>query len=122
MKSIAVIGASSNRDKFGNKCIRAFLSKGFIVYPINPKENEIEGLKNYRTISEIEDEINIVSIYLRPEITLNIVDEIIAKKPSLVYLNPGTESEEIKNRFEKEGIEVKEKCSIVAIGINPSEL
>ena len=51
---IAVIGASNNREKFGNKCVRAYLMKGHEVFPVNPKEEKIEGLK-YKTDFFIPD-------------------------------------------------------------------
>lgn len=50
MDSIAIIGASSDRSKFGNKAVRAYKRKGFKVFPINPKESKIEGLKCYRSV------------------------------------------------------------------------
>ena len=122
MKSIAVIGASNNKEKFGNKCVRAYKSKDYIVFPVNPKEQEIEGLKCFKNITEIPEPIDIVSLYLKPEITKNIINDIISVKPKLIYFNPGTEDEEIINTLKETDIEVKKECSIVAIEINPDEL
>ena len=120
--NIAVIGASKDRTKFGNKCVRAYLSKDYTVFPVNLNEEEIEGLKCYKSIKDIEGPIDIVSLYLPPEIGEKVADEIIEVKPKKVILNPGTESEAIVRKFLDAGIEVKEECSIVAIGLSPSTL
>ena len=119
---IAVIGASNNREKFGNKCVRAYLMKGHEVFPVNPKEEKIEGLKAYKSVLDIPEKIDAVSLYLPPEIGTKAADEIIRKKVPRVFLNPGTESKELIEKLKKNGIDVQERCSIVAIGINPSEL
>lgn len=119
---IAVIGASNNREKFGNKCVRAYLMKGHEVFPVNPEEDKIEGLKAYKSLSEIPAKIDVVSLYVRPDIGIKIADEIIKKKVPKVFLNPGTESPEIIEKLEKKHVIVLPRCSIVAIGVNPSEL
>lgn len=118
--NIAVIGASKDRSKFGNKCVRAYKSKNHKVFPVNPKEAEIEGLKCYKSIKEIKEKLDIVSLYLPPKIGESVVDEIIKVKPKKVYLNPGTESEVIVRKLLDAGIEIKQECSIVALGLSPA--
>ena len=119
---IAVIGASNNREKFGNKCVRAYLMKGHEVFPVNPKEERIEGLKAYKSVPDIPEKIDVVSLYLPPEIGMRVADDIIKKKAPKIFLNPGTESDALIEKLKKHGIDVQARCSIVAIGINPSEL
>jgi len=53
VKTVAVIGASNDRNKYGNKALRAFVQHGYTVYPVNPNETEIEGLPAFKTISDI---------------------------------------------------------------------
>ena len=119
---IAVIGASANRDNFGNKCVRAYLSAGHKVFPVNPKEKTIEGLVCYKSISEIKERIDAVSLYLLPSAGKDVVDNIISKKPEIVYMNPGTEDEDIEEKLKKNSIKAIKQCSIRAIGINPEEI
>jgi hypothetical protein len=121
MKNIAVIGASKDRQKFGNKCVRAYKKAGYHVFPINPNEERIEGLKCYRSISRIEEKIDIISIYLPASVSTDIIDDILQANPQIVYFNPGAENPEAKKRLEDKEIDVKEKCSIVAIGSDPGE-
>ncbi|MGH9657189.1 MAG: CoA-binding protein, partial [Bryobacteraceae bacterium] len=53
MKTVAVVGASSDRAKFGNKALRAFRAEGYTVIPINPNEREIEGLATYASVLDV---------------------------------------------------------------------
>src|SRR6185503_5270335 len=64
MKTVAVLGASADRNKFGNKAVRAFRAQGFSVYPVNPKETEIEGLPCFPSIAEVPVRPQRVSVYL----------------------------------------------------------
>ena len=64
MPSVAVIGASSAKNKFGNKAVRAYLRQNWTVYPVNPVEKVIEGLTSYASISDIEGPIDRVSLYV----------------------------------------------------------
>ena len=118
--NIAIIGASADRSKFGNKCVRAYRSKGFSVFPVNPKEKEIEGLKCYSRITEIHESLDIVSLYLPPDKIHMVASDILAKKPRIVYFNPGTENEELAKKFRDAGIDVREECSIRALGLSPA--
>ena len=118
-KVIAVIGASNNRRKFGNRAVRAFLSEGHTVIPINPHESEIEGLKSYASVLEVPGRIDMASLYVPPEIGEQIIDEIARKDIGDVWLNPGAESEALIARARALSIRPIVACSILAIGQNP---
>ena len=77
--TIAIVGASTDRNKFGNKAVRAFQEKGYTVYPVNPKENQIEGLPAYPNIAAIPVRPQMVSVYLPPPILLKLLPEIAAR-------------------------------------------
>jgi predicted CoA-binding protein len=118
-KTIAIIGASSNREKYGNKAVRAYLNKGYTVYPVNPRADEIEGLKCYKDIRDIPGPVETASLYLPPKLTLDALDGIAEKKVETVYLNPGTESSEVVEKAEQLGLNTIQACSIVAVGSFP---
>lgn len=122
MKSIAIIGASANREKFGNKAVRAFAQQGWQVYPINPKETTIEGLQVFKSLREIPTQVDEASIYLAPHLVPAVLNEIAAKKIKRVWLNPGTESDDAIERAEELGIEAVVGCSIVGAGVDPDSL
>ena len=123
MPTVAILGASTDRTKFGNKSVRAHQAKGFTVYPINPKAAEIEGIKAYGSIAEVPaGTIDRVSVYLPPAIGLKVLPEIAARGCSELWLNPGSESEELVAEAQRLGLNVIEACSIVDVGMSPREL
>ena len=121
-KVVAVIGASSNRSKFGNRAVRAFQQQGYTVVPINPHETEVEGLKSYATVLDYPGAIDMASIYLPPEIGAQVIGEIAQKGIAEVWLNPGAESDELIARAKALHLQPIVACSIVAIGENPYTL
>ena len=121
-KVVAVIGASSDRSKFGNRAVRAFQQQGYTVVPINPHETEVEGLKSYATVLDYPGAIDMASIYLPPEIGEQVIGEIAQKGIAEVWLNPGAESDELIARAKALHLQPIVACSIVAIGENPYTL
>ena len=121
-KVVAVIGASSNRTKFGNRAVRAFQQQGYTVVPINPHEGEVEGLKTYASVLDYPGTIDMASIYVPPEIGEQVIGEVAQKGIAEVWLNPGSESDELIARAKALNIQPIVACSIVAIGENPYKL
>ena len=117
MKSVAIIGASNDRRKFGNKAVRAFLQQGYEVFPLNPTEKTIEGLRVFRSIAELPVRPQMVSVYLPPETLLTVLPEIAAKGCDELWLNPGTESDAVLAECERLGLNVIQACSIVGVGL-----
>jgi predicted CoA-binding protein len=122
MRSIAIIGASADRSKFGNKAVRAFVQQGYTVYPVNPKEAEIEGLPAFKSIADVPVRPNLISVYLPPPVLLQVLPAIAAKGCDEFWLNPGTESDEVLAEVERLGLNVIQACSIVGIGMTPEEM
>ena len=120
-KTIAVLGASGNRSKYGNKCVRAYREAGYEVYPVNPGEAEVEGLKTYRSLAEVPAELARISVYLPPPVTKDMLPEIAAKKASEVWFNPGSADAQVLDEARELGIPVRAGCSIVDIGYSPAQ-
>jgi predicted CoA-binding protein len=122
MPSIAVIGASSDRNKFGNRCVRAYRQRGYTVYPVHPREATIEGLPAFRSVLDVpEDHLDLVSVYLPAALGVKVLDEIARKQVGEVILNPGADGPEVVARAKELGLKVAVGCSIVMIGANPHE-
>jgi uncharacterized protein len=122
MKTVAVIGASADRMKYGNKAVRAYKQQGYQVFPVNPKVTALEGLPVYSSISVVPVRPNLVSVYLPPAILLKVLPEIAAKGCDELWLNPGTESPEVLSEAERLGLNVIQACSIIGVGLSPSQL
>lgn len=118
-KTIAIVGASTDRKKYGNKAVRAFRDGGWTVYPVNAKADEIEGLKCYHSIDEVPEPIDRVSMYVPAAVGKKLLDAIASKRPAEFFLNPGSEDTELIAAAKAKGLNVINACSIVNIGLRP---
>lgn len=121
--TIAIIGASADRHKFGNRAVRAYKLQGYEVFPINPKEKLIEGLPVYSSILDVpRDQFDIVSLYVPPEIGAKVLPDVARKKVGELWLNPGSDSPELIDQARALGLKVVVACSILNVGMNPHEM
>jgi uncharacterized protein len=120
--TVAILGASQNREKYGNKSVRAHLDQGYDVFPVNPGAEEIEGLKAYPTLADLPVKtVDRVSVYLPPSVGVNLLEEIRHLNPKEVWFNPGSESDEIYEKAQAMGLKIITACSIVDLGVSPAE-
>lgn len=114
----AVVGASTDRNKFGNKVLRVYLQNNKKVYPVNPNEKEIEGITSVRSLAELPNEVKSISIVTPPPITEKIVDQAIAKGIKNIWMQPGAESIEAVKNAEKHQINIiwGGPCILVTLG------
>ncbi|MGD9723275.1 MAG: CoA-binding protein [Pirellulales bacterium] len=120
--SVAILGASADRAKFGNKSVRAHAKAGYIVYPVNPKGGTIEGLPVHPSLAAVPvARLNRVSVYLPPARSLAALAEIAAKGCDEVWFNPGSASAEVMDRARELGLNAVGGCSIVDLGLSPAE-
>src|SRR5687767_15235703 len=92
-KVVAVIGASCDRRKFGNRALRAFRRQGYTVVPINPNEAQVEGLKTYASVLDVPESIDMATFYVPPEIGEQVMPDVARKRIPEVWLNTGSESD-----------------------------
>jgi hypothetical protein len=118
-KVVAVIGASSNPRKFGNRAVRAFRRQGYTVIPVNPHELQIEGLKTYASVLDVPDAIDMATFYVPPDIGEKVMKEVARKQIPEVWLNPGSESDDLVRLARSLNVEPILACSILGIGENP---
>ncbi len=119
MKTVAVVGASPDRRKFGNKALRAFREAGYHVIPINPHHTEVEGLRAYASVLDYPEPIDMATVYVPPAIGMRVLDSLVEKGISEVWLNPGAESEDLVARAQTLGLRPIQACSIIGIGMSP---
>ena len=115
--TVAVVGASRDRSKFGNISVRAHLQQGYQVFPVNLNADHVEGLPAFESLRDVPVEnLDRVTVYLPPQLTLELLDEIA---PAEVWMNPGSADEDVRVRADELGIEIIEACSIVDLGVSP---
>jgi predicted CoA-binding protein len=118
-ENVIVLGASDNPERYSNKAIKMLTEKGHKVFPIHPKLKEINGIKVYSNLSEIEDvTINTITLYVNPEISSTLADAIISIKPQRVIFNPGTENPALEEILHKAKIQTIEACTLVMLSIS----
>ena len=120
-KTVAVIGASSDRTKFSNKAVRAFARQGYTVIPIHPREREVEGLKAYPSVLDVPGPIDMATLYLPPALGLTVVDEIAKKGITDLWINPGADGPDVVARARQLGLTPTVACSILGVGEHPSD-
>ncbi len=118
-RRVAVIGASNDRRKFGNKAVRAFRAQGYDVLPVNPHESAVEGVPAFHSVLDIPGAVDMATMYVPPEIGAQVVEELAQKQVTEVWFNPGSESPALVERARTLGLQVIEACSIMGIGDVP---
>lgn len=119
-KVVAIVGASSNRGKFGNKALRAFERQGYTVIPINPNESEVEGHKTYASVLDVPGTIDMATVYVPAHAGVKVVEELARKGVPDVWLNPGADDDDVVERARELGLKTIQACSIIGIGESPS--
>lgn len=114
----AVAGASTDRNKYGNKVVRVFMQNNRKVYPINPKAETVEKLKAYRDVVSLPSDTAAFSIVTPPSITLQIVRQGLKRGIDYFWMQPGAENEEAIAEASDAGATVIHggPCILVAMG------
>jgi uncharacterized protein len=119
-KTVAVVGASGDRNKFGNKALRAFKAEGYTVIPINPNEREVEGMATYPSVLSVPGTIDMATVYVQPDVAMRLLPEFEQKGIAEIWINPGAESDELLAEARRRKLNVIAACSIIGIGQSPS--
>ena len=111
---IALIGASNDPSKYGNKILLDLISKGHNIVPINPKEEEVVGLKSYRNINELDEKPSIINFVVPPAVGLEVTKEMVEENYDNFWYQPGAESLEISEYLDsKKKNYIDDKCIMV---------
>jgi predicted CoA-binding protein len=105
-KRFAVVGASKDRAKYGNKVLRAYLQNDHDAVPINPGTDEIEGLASYRDLASLPEPVDAVSIITPPAVTERVVDEALRRGIKNIWMQPGAESDAAIAKAQQAGVNV----------------
>jgi predicted CoA-binding protein len=116
--AFGVVGASANREKFGNKVLRVYLQHGKKVIPVNPRESEIEGISCVADIQDLPPGVKSISVITPPQVTEQVVDKAIAKGIASIWMQPGAESPAAVEKCRKNNINViaDGSCILVVLG------
>jgi predicted CoA-binding protein len=116
--AFGVAGASTNREKYGNKVLRCYQQNGRSAIPVNPREREIEGVACVATISELPPEVKSLSMITPPEVTAKLVPLAIERGITGIWMQPGAEHPAAVALCREKGINViaDGSCLLVVLG------
>jgi len=114
-KNVAVLGASDNPERYSYKAVKMLSEHNYNVIPVHPQLETIEGYKVVKDLSDIKDDVYTLTVYVGPARITPLIDSIIKLKPQRVVLNPGTESDELKEALKKASIPYLEACTLVLL-------
>jgi len=89
----AVVGASNDRRKYGNKVLRAYMQTERKVYAVNPNAAEVESQKSYSTLVDVPEPLHGISIVTPPKVTLEVVEQAVALGIRHIWMQPGAEND-----------------------------
>lgn len=112
---VAVIGASPKLDRYAYRAMLLLAEHGHSAIPINPAFDEILGQKCYRSIADVAEKIDTVTLYLSEARSDPLTDEIIASNPRRIIMNPGAENDALAGKARSRGIEVLYDCTLVML-------
>lgn len=118
---IAVVGASNDRRKYGNKALRAFRQQGYTVVPINPRESVVEGEPAFASVRDYPGRIDEATLYVRADAGLVAVEDAAIKGIPRIWFNPGADDPAVVGRARALGLEAIVACSILAVGESPGD-
>ncbi len=114
-QTVAVLGASHNPDRYSNMAVRRLRDAGHNVIPVNPALEEIEGFPVAKSLGDIVDPVDTLTLYVGPQRSLPMIDAILRLAPKRVIFNPGTESAELAAALDRANIPHVEACTLVML-------
>jgi hypothetical protein len=114
-QTVAVLGASSNPDRYSNMAVRRLREAGHRVIPVNPSLEEIEGLAVAKSLGEVKDPVDTLTLYVGPQRSTPMIADILHLAPNRVIFNPGTESEELAAALDQANVPHLEACTLVML-------
>ena len=121
--TVAIVGASPKPERYSHQAVLRYRAAGWTVWPVNPAGLEVAGIPALRSLAELPGRPDIVCMYVNPTTGLEMLDQIVAAKPTQLWLNPGADGEPLASAARNRGLRVVEACTLVALGYgNPLEV
>ncbi len=114
-KRVVVMGASNKPERYSNKAVRLLLEHGHEVIPVHPKLDEVEGLKVIHRLDEIGGAVDVLTLYVGPDVSSAAAEAIVLLHPGHVIFNPGSENLVLEARLREVGIAHEQACTLVLL-------
>lgn len=120
-KKWAVVGATPNEEKTGNRIVKRLLIHDYEVYPINPNYDEIEGMKSYKDIDSLPEVPDCIDFVVPPAVTMKSIEQLDPKKIQYLWFQPGSYEDETVKYAEKKGFKVVHEGACVMMALEVVE-
>ena len=114
-ETVAILGASDNPSRYAYLAFQRLREHGHRPIPVSPKLHELEGVPAVASLAQIREKVDTVTMYVGPERSAKLADELLALRPGRVIFNPGSENPELEKRLRAAGIGVEEACTLVLL-------
>ncbi|MCL2705098.1 MAG: CoA-binding protein [Spirochaetaceae bacterium] len=114
-KTVVVLGASNNPERYSYKALKMLTEHGYKTIPVHPQLKDIDGVEVKSNLKDISEDVYTLTLYVGPEKVVSLIPDIVKLKPQRVILNPGTESEELKEALAKASIPYTEACTLILL-------
>ena len=115
MKKVLILGASPDSNRYSHKAMKSLLHYGHDIVLVSPRYDEIEGHKCYRHLKDVNEKIDVMTMYVGAQISTNLIQDIVQLAPRVVIFNPGSENPLLYKALEQNGIEYLEACTLVLL-------
>ena len=115
----AVVGASNERYKYGNRIYRTLRGAGYTVYAVNNREKEVEGDTAYARLSDLPQVPTVVDMVVPPAQAQGIVEEAKRVGATAIWFQPGSEDHRAIRWAKENGLDVIQDCILVRHVQNP---
>jgi predicted CoA-binding protein len=120
-ETVVVLGASSKPDRYSHKAMLLLEQHGHTPVPVHPREKMILDHKVFASLSDLEMNVDTVTLYVRPEMLRKQIDDLVNLRPWRVIMNPGTEDDDLAAEFRKQNIDVVQACTLVMLNTDQFE-
>ncbi|MES3036842.1 MAG: CoA-binding protein [Bdellovibrionota bacterium] len=117
-QKVAVLGASTKPDRYSYKAFKMLKEYGHDPLPVSPKTGDIEGTKFVASLKDLSGPVDTLTMYVGPEVSTKLENEILKLNPKRVIFNPGSENPNLESSLEKAGVHVVEACTLVLLRTN----
>ncbi|MCK5718595.1 MAG: CoA-binding protein [Thiomargarita sp.] len=114
-QTVVVLGASPKPERYSNKAVNKLIKYGHQVYPVHPISEKIHEQKCYKYLSEIDDKIDTLTLYVSVAKSTALINDIFILNPKRIIMNPGTENDLLESQAVEKGIEVIRGCTLVML-------
>jgi len=113
--NVAVLGASNKPERYSYQAVKLLADKGHVVFPIHLSLAEIDGRPVFKRLTDVPAPIHTITVYLGPERSGPLAEDMLALRPQRVIFNPGAENQDLAQRLHAADIETMNACTLVLL-------